>query len=95
MGKLILAIGHKITVVRRHPNTSPSMRSKPCTPATRHPGQAAASRGTEKTQPTYLIPILSLTVVQTSEGAPTQKLSTCLVTECLLKNAPLLTAMSW
>ena len=30
MGELILAIGHKIAVVRRHPNTEPNVRSKPC-----------------------------------------------------------------
>ena len=30
MRELILAIGHKIAVVRRHPDTGPSVRSKPC-----------------------------------------------------------------
>ena len=30
MGELILTIGHEIAVVRRHPNTELSVRSKPC-----------------------------------------------------------------
>ena len=30
MGERILAIGHKIAVVRRHLDTGPSVRSKPC-----------------------------------------------------------------
>ena len=30
MGELILAISHKIAVVRRHPNTEPNVRSNPC-----------------------------------------------------------------